>query len=364
MSGRLQIDLAALAHNYGVLHGGNAENLAAVVKADAYGLGANEIAAALWAEGCREFFVAQAAEGVQLRRRLPDAHIYVLEGVTTASYATLSAQNLRPVLNSIEQCALWSPSGLPASLQLDSGMARLGLSAAEVLPAVRNHDLDVRVLLSHFARADEVEHDFTELQIQRVISVFTALQQLRPELRLSFSNSAACVSGVALPAGIEQLGRAGIGLYGGSPIAGSRAHDSGLKAVASVFGQVLQLRNLEAGAPVGYGGTYTASAQERIMIVGVGYADGVPRLLSNQGEVFFQGQRCSIRGRVSMDMLHADASKVDVAVGDWVEVIGENICVDDVAAQAQTIPYEVLTGLGKRLHRVYGTDSDMEGYSP
>ena len=100
------------------------------------------------------------------------------------------------------------------------------------------------------------------------------------------------------------------------------------------------------------------------MIVGVGYADGVPRLLSNQGEVFFQGQRCSIRGRVSMDMLHADASKVDVAVGDWVEVMGENICVDDVAAQAQTIPYEVLTGLGKRLHRVYGTDSDMEGYSP
>ena len=364
MSGRLQIDLAALAHNYGVLHGGNAENLGAVVKADAYGLGANEIAAALWAEGCREFFVAQAAEGVQLRRRLPDAHIYVLEGVTTASYATLSAQNLRPVLNSIEQCALWSPSGLPASLQLDSGMARLGLNVDEVMSVLRDHDLDVRVLLSHFARADEREHGFTALQIQKVIGVFTALQQHWPSLRLSLNNSAACVSGVALPSGLSQLGRAGIGLYGGNPLASGFASDVGIRPVASLFGQVLQVRNLKAGTPVGYGGTYRAASDERIMVVGVGYADGVPRLLSNQGQVFVQGRRCPIRGRVSMDMLHADASKVDVVVGDWVEVMGENVGVDEIATQAQTISYEVLTGLGKRLRRVYLNDSDEEQQTP
>ena len=125
-----------------------------------------------------------------------------------------------------------------------------------------------------------------------------------------------------------------------------------------MFGKVLQVRGIKAGTPVGYGGTYTAIADERIMIVGVGYAHGVPRLLSNQGHIFVQGKRCAIRGRVSMDMLHADASKVDVAVGDWVEVMGVNICVDDIAAQAQTISYEVFTGLGKRLHRVYRNDSE------
>ena len=360
MSGRLQIDLSALAHNYRVLHRGNVGKLAVVVKADAYGLGANEVATALWAEGCRDFFVAQAAEGVDLRRLLPDAHIYVLEGVTPSSRAVLAGQSLRPVLNNIEQCALWSQSGLPAALQLDSGMARLGLNVDEVMPVSRDYDLDVRVLLSHFARADEVGHDFTALQIQTVIGVFTALQQHWPRLSLSLSNSAACVSGVALPSGLAQLGRAGIGLYGGNPLASGFASDVGIRPVASLFGQVLQVRNLKAGAPVGYGGTYRAASDERIMIVGVGYADGIPRLLSNQGQVFVQGRRCPIRGRVSMDMLHVDASKVDVAVGDWVEVMGENICVDEIATQAQTISYEVLTGLGKRLRRVYLNDSDEE----
>ena len=115
MSGRLQINLAAVAHNYRVLQAGNGQNLAAVVKADAYGLGANEVATALWAEGCREFFVAQAAEGVALRSVLPEAQIYVLEGVSSSSLATLRTQNLCPVLNSVDQCVLWSPSDLPAA---------------------------------------------------------------------------------------------------------------------------------------------------------------------------------------------------------------------------------------------------------
>ena len=358
MSGLLQIDLSALAHNYQLLQGGLGGNLAAVVKADAYGLGADEVATALWAEGCREFFVAQAAEGVALRSALPDAQIYVLEGVFSSSFATLRAQNLCPVLNSVDQCALWSPSDLPAALQLDSGMARLGLSAEEIALVLRDHAIDVRLLLSHFARADELEHDFTVQQTRSVMGIFAELRQHRPGLRLSLNNSAACLGGVALPAGIEQLGRAGVGLYGGNPLASGKASDVGLKPVVSVFGKVLQVRGIKAGTPVGYGGTYTAIADERIMIVGVGYADGVPRLLSNQGHIFVQGKRCAIRGRVSMDMLHADASKVDVAVGDWVEVMGANICVDDIAAQAQTISYEVFTGLGKRLHRVYRNDSE------
>lgn len=363
MSGRLQIDLTALAHNYQVLHGGRPETLSAVVKADAYGLGANQIAETLWQQGCREFFVAQASEGVTLRSTLPTAAIYVLEGVTPLSLTTLQSSDLRPVLNSVEQCALWGPTGLPAALQLDSGMARLGLDADSIVPALNAHAPDVRILLSHFARADEVGHEFNSTQIDQVMTVFRSLQTRLPELRLSLSNSAACVSGLVLPADVKHLGRAGIGLYGGNPMASGTAIDCGLAPVASMHGQVLQVRELVPGSPLGYGGTYTAIGHERIMIVGVGYADGVPRLLSGKGQVFAQGKRCAIRGRVSMDMLHADATEIDVAVGDWVEIMGAHICLDDIANQAQTIAYEILTGLGKRLPKVYlnspETNADM-----
>ena len=353
MSGRLEIDLGALAHNYGVLHGGRPGTLAAVVKADAYGLGATQVAQTLWQQGCREFFVAQAAEGMTLRADLPEAEIYILEGVTAESAATLQSHNLQPVLNSAEQCAVWGPTGQPAALQLDTGMARLGLTAESVLPAIDRYGLDVGLLLTHFARADEVGHDFNATQLDQVMAVFRPLQERIPKLRLSLSNSAACASGVSPPADVVHLGRAGIGLYGGNPLAQGTAADVGLMPVARVHGQVLQLRELAQGSPVGYGSTYVATGAERLMIIGVGYADGVPRLLSGQGRVFVDGRRCAIRGRVSMDMLHADATGVDVAVGDWVEVMGAHISVDDVAQQAQTIAYEILTGLGKRLRRVY-----------
>ena len=353
MSGRLEIDLGALAHNYGVLHGGRPGTLAAVVKADAYGLGAKQVAQTLWQQGCREFFVAQAAEGMTLRADLPEAEIYILEGVTAESAGTLQSHNLQPVLNSAEQCAVWGPTGQPAALQLDTGMARLGLTAESVLPAIDRYGLDVGLLLTHFARADEVGHEFNATQLEQVMAVFRPLQERIPKLRLSLSNSAACASGVFPPVDVAHLGRAGIGLYGGNPLAQGTAADVGLMPVARVHGQVLQLRELAQGSPVGYGSTYVATGAERLMIIGVGYADGVPRLLSGQGQVFVDGKPCAIRGRVSMDMLHADATGVDVAVGDWVEVMGAHISVDDVAQQSQTIAYEILTGLGKRLRRVY-----------
>ena len=353
MSGRLEIDLGALAHNYCVLNRGKPETLAAVVKADAYGLGAVQVAKALWQQGCREYFVAQASEGVALRADLPNAAIYVLEGVTERSVATLQAHDLQPVLNSIEQCAVWGQTAKPAALQLDTGMARLGLNAEAVPPVIDRYGLDVGLLLTHFARADEVGHDFNAKQLERAMAVFRPLQQQTPELRLSLSNSAACASGVAPPADVVHLGRAGIGLYGGNPMASGQAQDVGLMPVARVYGQILQLREIARGSPVGYGSTYVAAGAERLMIIGVGYADGVPRLLSGQGHVFADGKSCAIRGRVSMDMLHADATAVDVSVGDWVEVIGSHISLDNVAQQAQTIAYEILTGLGKRLHRVY-----------
>lgn len=363
MSGRLQIDLAALAHNYEVLHRGKPETLAAVVKADAYGLGANKVAETLWGCGCREFFVAQAAEGERLRAILPAAEIYVLDGVTQHSIASLQKHQLRPVLNSVEQCALWGPSGLPAALQLDSGMARLGLSAEAVMPAIVRYAPNVQMLLSHFARADDVGHAFNTTQMHAVMAVFRQLQAQVPNLRLSLSNSAATASGLMPASDVAHLGRPGIALYGGNPMSSGCAADLGLRPVANVYGQVLQVRELSAGMPVGYGGTYKASANERIMIVGVGYADGVPRLLSGCGHVFAQGVRCRIRGRVSMDMLHADATAVDVAVGDWVEIMGAHISLDEVAKHAQTIGYEVLTGLGNRLHRVYLNDSDTNSTS-
>ena len=154
--------------------------------------------------------------------------------------------------------------------------------------------------------------------------------------------------------GPEDLGRAGIALYGGNP------YDHGenpMMPIIKLEARVMQVRELPAGVPVGYGGAFVTAAPTRLGILGVGYADGVPRLLSNNGEVMCGDVRCPIVGRVSMDLLIVDVTQVDVCEGDWVQVIGPDVPIDDVAARAQTLAYEILTGISRRVPRVYVEES-------
>jgi alanine racemase len=366
-SPRLHLDLDALAHNFHLLRQRGSEALpvdqaAAVVKANAYGLGLDPIARRLWQEGCRRFFVAVAEEGIELRGVLPDARIYVLAGATAQTLDELTIHRLTPVLNTHHQCALWSqlPDPVPAALHIDTGMHRLGLPLdydLRALPA-----LELELVMTHFARADEWSNPMRREQLGRFAAWVPPLRDQFPGVLFSTNNSAAALSDHGASASEladvpRDIDRLGIGLYGVNPHIerDSQPAKQRLANVATLEAQVLQVRQVEAGAEVGYGSTYRVSEASRLATIGAGYADGIPRLLSNRGHVYFRGHRFPIVGRISMDSLVVelpDTEDCNLQEGEWVEIFGANLSVDDVAQQAETIAYEVYTGLGSRVRRL------------
>lgn len=356
---RLRLNLDALAENYHKLRqrGASAvlpEQAGAVVKANAYGLGVAQVSSRLWQEGCRRFFVAVAEEGVQLRQLLPQAQIYVLAGATTATVDMLRNHGLLPVLNSLNQCALWAGQGdAPAALHIDTGMHRLGLSSD--VDVTKLPQLNLELVMTHFARADEAGHEMNGQQFDEFLQCIGKLEKLGRDFFVSTNNTAGALSHIGQGgSNARWVDRLGIGLYGVNPqLETAPSSDArALATVATFEAQVLQVRPVNPGAHVGYGATYRVQKPGRLATVGAGYADGVPRLLSNQGYVGFKGQKLPVVGRVSMDSIVVElpASCV-IDEGDWVEIFGETMTVETVARQAQTISYEIFSGIGSRVQR-------------
>jgi alanine racemase len=357
MSGRLRVDLAALQSNYrSFQQAGRNNEVGAVVKADAYGLGCTEIARALAAVGCQAFFVATLQEGVQLRSVLVEPDIFVLAGIAPGSVDTLVSHRLTPVINDPVQLEAWrGHQQRPIAVHVDTGMSRLGFPE-NVEPAVFA-GFTLALLMSHFASADEPDSPQNDQQI----AAFRRLAARFPGVRTSLGSSAAWLRGEAFQG---DLGRPGIGLYGGRPFGYQDCGDSLVpgcvtrlvpEVVARFEAQVLQVREVAAGASIGYGASYLAEQDLRIAIVGCGYADGVPRRLSNRGSLAFGERLCPIVGRVSMDMTGVDISDFPNAPepGDWLEIFGDVVSVDQVAQWAETISYEVFTGIRPRVARHY-----------
>ena len=351
----LTIDLDAIAANYRLLQNciGPA-TCGAVVKADAYGLGADRVAPALFAAGCRQFFVAHLEEGIALRRSLNlAASIYVMHGVFAGGEADCVAHDLIPVSNSPAQLARWSDQAtasdrrLPAVIQFDTGMARFGFTETD-LAHVGGHlrPLDVRFVMSHLACADTPEHSANATQRAR----FDALRGQLPAAAATLAAS----SGIFLdPAFHYDLVRPGAALYGVAPTAGA---PNPLRPVIRLDAKIVQLRDVPAGTPIGYGHSARTTAPARLATIAVGYADGYLRSGSNHGAAWFGDVALPITGRVSMDSIVLDVSAVPVGAlreGSFVELIGPHRSVDAVAADAGTIGYEVLTSLGRRYHRHY-----------
>jgi len=344
MSGRLRIDLDALAANYqAFLEAAAPGACAAVVKADAYGLGALPVARRLWREGCRQFFVATAAEGRALRGALPRARIFVFEGACADTLDALLESDLIPVLNHETQLACWRDGapGRPAAVHVDTGMHRLGFSRD--VPAALFRGIPVALLITHLACADEPQHPLNRQQFER----FDAVRARFPGVPVSIGNSAATLFGSGMAG---DVGRPGIGLFGGNPFAGG---SNPMAPVVTLEGRILQVRSVEPDDTIGYGASYRVDGPMTLAVVGVGYADGLPRLLSNRGAALVAGERRPIVGRVSMDLTVVDVTGLPVGIDDWVEFFGAGIALDEVAGWAETIGYEVLTRLGPRLERVY-----------
>lgn len=351
----LTVDLEAIVSNYTLLRGrlGRAE-CSAVVKADAYGLGAAEVASALQAAGCRSFFVAHVEEGLVLREALPDARILVLNGMPAGAEEDFLAAGLVPVINSLRELAAWRERAveagrkLPAALQVDSGMSRLGLAPRDVdyVSADRSllEPIDVVAVLSHLACADEPDHPANGMQRRE----FDRLRAMLPPAPASLANS----SGIFLGNGFHyDLARPGAALYGINPT--PRAPNPMLPVVR-LSARIVQLRDVPAQVGIGYGHAARADRPMRLATISLGYADGWHRCAA--AAAFLDGLRLPFIGRLSMDSIILDATecrKNALREGTLVDLICPEQTVDQVACASGTIGYEVLTSLGRRFHRRY-----------
>jgi alanine racemase len=351
----LAVDLEAVVENHGRLQrAAPGAEIAAVVKADGYGLGAAEVARVLAAAGCRSFFVAHPAEGIALHAALPAAAIYVLHGLQEGDGEDLAAAELIPVLNQPGEVARYAALArhraerLPAALQIDTGMCRLGLAEKEVDRLDPGHlaALDLRLVMSHLACAEETANPMNREQLAR----FERLRQRLPAAPASLTNS----SGIFLGGEFHyQLCRPGVALYGVNP---TPDQPNPMAPVVTLEAPVLQVHDVSAPGSVGYGATHRTRAGSRIATVPVGYADGYLRAASGRATARIAGHEVPLAGRVSMDLIGLDVSSVPaeaVRPGAMVELIGGPDGVDRLAAAANTIGYEVLTRLGSRFARRY-----------
>ena len=354
----LSIDLDAICANWRLLKEmlGPAD-CAAVVKADAYGLDASRVAPALARAGCGHFFVAHLDEAIALRPHLPAAaRLYVLHGAPPGVEAEFLVHDLIPVLNSLPQVDAWSrlaraeQRALPALLQVDTGMARLGLSAGELADIVadpgRLHGIQLRYLMSHLACAEAQDDPTNALQLKHFRAALAAF----PQIPGCFANSSGIFLGRDYHFG---LARPGAALYGIAPVAGAA---NPMRAVIRLQGKVIQTRQIEAGTGVGYGLSWRAAHTSRIATVAVGYADGYLRSLSNRGLARVNGVELPLVGKVSMDTITLDVSALPadaLPTGSLVDLIDDSHGVDAVAQRAGTIGYEILTSLGGRYARHY-----------
>jgi len=360
--GILHVDLDAVAANFRRLAREAAPAACgAAIKADAYGLGMARVAPVLARAGADPFFVATLDEALALRCVLTEAGfphrtIQVLNGLPPTDGDVLLAHGLTPVLNSLAEVERWRALArergetLPAALHLDTGMSRLGLPDDEAARLVRQperlHGLRLTAVMSHLACADEPDHAENGAQLAR----FRTAAQRLPGAPRSLANSAGTFLGAAYH---FDLVRPGAALYGINPTPGQ---PSPVSPVVRLQGRVLQVRQIDRYRGVGYGSTHRADRPTRLATVGVGYADGYPVAASNRGRASVAGERAPVVGRISMDSLILDVTDIAadrVAPGDLVDLLDDTHDIDALAAAADTIGYEILTGLGARLHRSY-----------
>ena len=355
----LTVNLAAIAANWRKLRDMVAPaECAAVVKADAYGLGVDKVAPALEAAGCRLFYVAQLQEAIALRKILADAEIAVFDGVVSGSEHAFREHRLIPVLNSLAQIERWNAFAsrtqqkLPAIIHVDTGLNRLGLQDNELdrlaAAAERLAGLKPLAVISHLACSDEHGNPMNARQLERFN---------RERLRLpSVQAGIAASSGIFLgtPYHLDQV-RPGASLYGVAPFPGE---PNPMAQVVELHAKILQVRDVDSAMTVGYGATYRPRRPSRIATVGVGYADGYFRTLGSTGEGYIEDHSASVVGRISMDLITLDVTDVPAGLARpdaRVELLGRHCTVDRLASQAGTIGYEILTGLGagKRFRRRY-----------
>ena len=364
---RLVIDLGALADNWRMMRDRSLPaRCAAVVKADGYGLGIEQVVATLYHAGCRDFFVATAKEGLATRQLAEDARIYVMNCILPGIEADCRSGDLVPVLASMEHVALWTQSCIangahPCALQIDTGMNRLGITVEEAetlfMDVTRPAGFSPVLIMSHLSCGDEPDHEMNRHQLDQ----FTSIANAFPDIDTSLSNSAGVFLG---DPHLFNLTRPGIALYGGRASPEGEKH---VKPVVTAQSRIITIRHAKTGEAVSYGAAHRLTRATKIAVCSIGYADGYLRSLSGAGTAlrrtgspgafgYVAGFRVPVIGRVTMDLTMFDITDVPdglVKSGDFIELFGTNISLDEVAEAADTIGYEILTSMGNRYRRHY-----------
>lgn len=324
-----------------------------VVKANAYGVGADVVAPALWGAGCRFFWVAFIDEALKLRKLLPQAHIFVLNGPYEDKKWPLLFKDysLTPVLNTVEQVEIWTSflekenKILPSVLHVDTGMHRLGLPWQEQKKYQVAESHPWPYIISHLSSADLKDHDSHQEQLNKV----KELKSLNPKALFSLANSAGIFLGQEFH---FDMVRPGAALYGLNP---TPYQDNPFEFCLEARLKILQIQSLETGDPVGYGQTFKAPHPMRIATLAGGYSDGIPWRLggeNSQGYVKIKGQRCPIIGRISMDLITVDVTHLSgIEVGDWAILLDEELSADHWAQGSGQISYEILINIKGRFQR-------------
>jgi alanine racemase len=359
-----EVSIRSIIKNLVVLRSSSQKEIVPVVKADAYGHGLLPVAKALVSRGsCHSLCVATLEEAIELRKKIPYAiSIWVLSGFLPHQLEAHLKYRLTPVIHSLNHLkSLLNRAKLPElHLKLDSGMHRLGLLPSEMPEAyltLQKLGIKLSGFATHFAESENLVSKFVDAQIEIFHGVYQELQHrklIQTDAKIHISNTGGILRNKL---GLSYSVRPGLGLYGISPNP-RLPHSDELVPALAWKARVIAIKSLKPNDAVGYGRTYIAKKKEKIAIVAVGYADGVPRLLSNEGSVIVGGKKTAIRGRVSMDLIAVDCSHhASIKEGSLVTLIGregkQSITAWDVANWSRTIPYEVLCGISPRVPRVY-----------
>lgn len=370
-SGLLSIDLSAIQTNWRLLGArcGQYTNVGAVIKADGYGIGAQEVGVALYAQGCRDFFFANIEEALRCKiSKFTDVRIFILGGVRPGAEKVFVDSHFIPVLFSSESVLRWAAvceqfdGAFPSVIKIDTGMTRLGLSLPEFESLCSNRTLLKKInpimLMSHLACADEPLHPLNYNQLAMFQRGVDLIKPHIPELRFSLANS----SGIFLGADWHfNIVRPGAALYGINPVPGK---PNPLQSVIHLALPILQIRRLEFAASVGYGAGIEMPAGSRLAVVAGGYADGLNRSVGLQPEGILCGQRVNSVGRMSMDLTIFDITRVNLSddelLNHSIEVINDQLTLDYLMQKNNVLGYDLLTSLGGRYRRVYKGGKDCE----
>ena len=347
----LEVSLKNLAYNYKKLSSITNQSIcAATIKADAYGIGVIKAFETLYKNKCRHFFVATTEEALEIRKKKSLANVYVLNGLEGNELSTFNTYNIIPIINDRDEYKLVNQNikkykKLKFGVHIDTGLNRLGIDVNDFLNLTSDQN-KIHILLSHLSSADEGKNNYNIFQNKK----FNVAINLKIKAKFnSLSNSMGIILGDNFH---HDLVRPGISLYGGHY---NTKMKKIIKPVISLKGKVLQIKTINKNEFVGYNQTYKTNKKIRVAVLGIGYADGISRVLSNKGNVYFKKNIFKIIGRVSMDSITVDISKnsKSIKVGDYMEIINHDNGIDKIASQCNTICHEILTSISKRVKRVY-----------